>query len=129
MLWLLLMCMIYTRPKTPTEARVVFELCHVLRNEGIQFDLEYVIKLKNGGKLFGEMSPGPTSIRLDVVILKDGKIVGVLEAKRSGNTHTRSIKAQSRAYRRVLGLVPLLVFKGFEEKEKALQFCRMVARN
>jgi hypothetical protein len=66
----------YKKPSIPKEALVVFELCYSLRNNNIQFDLEYSDIVVN-------FNVGNHKVRFDIVIIKNNEIICIIECKRA----------------------------------------------
>jgi hypothetical protein len=66
----------YKKPLQPKEALVVFELCFALRNNNIQFDLEYSDRVI-------DWNIGNHKVRFDIVIIDHrSDIIAIIECKR-----------------------------------------------
>lgn len=118
----------YVKPAVVPEAVVVFELCHTLRCSGIEFDQEYHVTLPLP-KYIGRRGIRK-QVRIDVVVLKDGKIVGAIEAKRkkpAGKLKKIEERDQVTAYRKALPGVPVYTVHGLDGVPYAVKFAASVA--
>lgn len=115
----------YTKPKEPTEARLVFELAHRMRNENIEFDLEYTIYLLVPRRRIGKEQ---YKARLDIVVLKGDQIVGGIEVKRrkQKGIHKKASSSQCKMYRDAIG-VPVFMCEGASGMALAMDFARRVS--
>lgn len=101
--------MIYVKKEEPTEAMICFDLCLILKQKNIEFDLQYSPK----GSLYG----GDRSI-FDIVIIKDNKIRIIIEVKKSLTKEDWEKSEQYLKYSKFGE--PLLLYSGIYPIEKVL---------
>jgi hypothetical protein len=109
----------YMKRPNPNENMITIKLASLLMQEGIEFDTEYNPSWMVPGKK--RKSEGYRGARFDLIIIKLGYVVGIVEVK---GKSTRVPTTQVSRYEK--WGVPVFLCAGEKRIEKTLEFCRWV---